>query len=131
MKAYYYLFFKLYQFWEFASIPAFWSDFKAAISITGLEIWLFFTLLNIGDLITNQKLEAKITDPIFIIPIGFIIVTNFLLFIYSDEWKEHNEEFKHLPRYKNIIGGFIIWLLIIVITFGFFYSTHITNKKFL
>ena len=37
MNAYRYLFYKLYRFWEAASIPAFWSEVKAIICIVALE----------------------------------------------------------------------------------------------
>ncbi len=50
MKAYYYLFYKIYKFYEKA--PArFWSDWKASISITALEIWLLFLLFNVRSII--------------------------------------------------------------------------------
>ena len=49
-KAYYYLFYKLYKFWEYISIPKFWSDFKAIVSIIALEIWSFFSIINFYEL---------------------------------------------------------------------------------
>ena len=83
MKAYYYLFYKIYKFYEKA--PArFWSDWKTSISITALEIWLLFLLLNIRSLIKNEILELKISHPIIIVPFLLILIINYYLYILID-----------------------------------------------
>ena len=130
MKAYYYLFYKLYKLWETA--PAkFWSDWKACISLTALEIWLLFLGFNIRSLINNEKLDLEITHPLIIIPFLLIILINYFLFIHKEKWKEYNEDFDQLPRYKNIIGGIIVWIIIISIIAGFFTSAYLVQKNVL
>ena len=53
------------------------------------------------------------------------------MFIHTDKWKEYNEEFNQLPRYKNIIGGIIVWIIIIAIIAGFFTSAYLVQKNVL
>src|SRR5690554_3426555 len=116
MKAYYYLFYKLYKFWELVSMSKFLGDFKSVISIIALEIWLLFLSFNIRSLVRNEKLDIEITHFIIITPFIFILIVNYFLFIHTKKWKEYNAEFDQLPRSKNIIGGIIVWAIIILIT---------------
>lgn len=130
MKAYYYLFYKIYKFYEKA--PArFWSDWKASISITALEIWLLFLLFNVRSLIKNEILELKISHPIIIVPFLLFLIINYYLFIYTDRWKEYMKEFDELPRPKNTLGGIIVWVLIISIIVGFFVSAYFVQRDVL
>lgn len=131
MKAYYYLFYKLYKFWELVSFPKFWSDFKATVSIGALEIWILFLIINSYSILENQKLNLSYSSPIVVLPIIFIFILNYLLFIHSDKWKEYNAKFDKLPRYKNIIGGIIVWIIIISIIFAFFRSAYLLQKNVL
>src|SRR5690606_16723869 len=114
-RAYYYLFYKLYKFWEWISYPKFWSNYKAIVSIGALEIWILFITFDVRALIRNEKLEYEISHPVILIPFLIIIIGNYILFIHTDKWKEYNAEFDQLPRKKNIIGGIIVWTIIILI----------------
>ncbi len=130
MRAYYYLFYKLYNYWETA--PAkFWSDFKAGISIITLEIWLLFLIFNIRSLIRNEKLEFEISHPIIVVPTLIIIIGNYILFVHTDKWKEYNAEFDQLPKKKNIIGGIIVWTIIILLTVSYWTSGYLVQKNVL
>lgn len=131
MKAYYYLFYKLYKFWELVSMSKFLGDFKSVISIIALEIWLLFLSFNIRSLVRNEKLDIEITHFIIITPFIFILIVNYFLFIHTKKWKEYNAEFDQLPRSKNIIGGIIVWAIIILITVGFWTSAYLVQKNVL
>ena len=84
MRVYYYIFYKLYKFWDFIS-PEFWTDFRAGVSIIALELWILFSIFNIRSLIKNELLEFEITHPIIIIPFILILVINYLLFVHTDK----------------------------------------------
>src|SRR5690606_6919919 len=109
----------------------FWSDWKTSVSICALEIWLLFTLFNTYSIIKNIKIDIEFTHPIIIFPLICIFFLNYFLFIHTDKWKEYNEEFNQLPRYKNIIGGIIVWVIIIAIIAGFFTSAYLVQKNVL
>lgn len=128
MKAYYYLFYELYKFWETA--PArFWSDWKAGVSIIALELWFFSSLINYYRVYIEK--EFYFSKNFYLAMAIFFACLNYFLFIHTDKWKEYNEEFNQLPRYKNIIGGIIVWIIIISIIAGFFTSAYLVQKNVL
>ncbi len=134
MRAYYYLFYKIYKSIEYTSEALggkFLTDFKTIIVISTLEVWLLFLIFNIRSLIRNEKLEIDITHPFIIIPSLIIIVGNYFLFVHIDKWKEYNAEFDKLPREKDIVGGIIVWAIIILITVGYWTSGYLVQKNVL
>jgi len=126
MKAYYYLFYKLYKFWELISFPKFWSDFKANISICALEIWLILSLINYYNIFIDRSYSLDKT--IFFLIVGVIMVINILTFVYLDKWKDYNKEFDKLPRKKNIKGGIIVWFIILLIIANLIYSFYLMSQ---
>ncbi|MCK0202759.1 hypothetical protein MWN41_06970, partial [Ornithobacterium rhinotracheale] len=64
-------------------------------------------------------------------PLIFIFALNYLLFVHSDKWKEYNAEFDKLPKKKNIIGGIIVWTIVIFIIANFFISGYYMQKNVL
>lgn len=127
---YYYLFYRLYKFWEKA--PArFWSDFKSGISIIALEVWLLFSLFNYYSLIRNEKLDISFTSPVIIFPLILIFIVNYWFFVHNDKWKYYVVEFDKIPRNKNLIGGIVIWLIIVIIIVNFFVSGYLVQKNVL
>ncbi len=131
MKAYYYFFYHLYKFWEWISYPKFWSDFKATVSIGVLEVWIFYSILNYYSFITKTQIKLSNTDPLIILMGAVIIGLNYFLFIHTNKWKEYNAKFDKLPKKKNIIGGVIVWVIMILIIVCFFTSGHLMRKHVL
>jgi len=131
MKAYYYLFYKLYKFWEFVSIPRFWSDFKAIVSIVALEVWLLFSIINTYSIVENNKFNIEFSNALILVPFCSIIILNYTVFIHTDKWKEYNAEFDQLSRRKNIIGGIIVWAIILSIIVSVFTSAYLLQKNVL
>lgn len=130
MKAYYYLFYKLYKFWEFVSFPKFWSDFKAIVSIGALEMWLIASLINYYRIYVEKNIMTFSLS--FYIGLALLIAgLKYFLFINKDTWKEYNAEFEKLPRYKNIVGGIVVWIIIISIIVAFFRSAYLLQKNVL
>ena len=131
MKFYYYVFYKLYKFWEYVSIPKFWSDFKATVSMGVLEIWILSSILFYYSYITDTKLKLDENKPLIIIFGILIFGLNYFSFIHTNKWKEYNAEFDKLPRRKNIIGGIIVWIIIILIIVNVFSSGFLMQKNVL
>lgn len=128
-RAYYYLFYKLYKFWEYVSFPKIWSDFKAGVSMGALEMWLVAGLINYYRIYIDH--EMTFSKNLYIGMVVFVIGLNYFSFVHTDKWKEYNAEFEQLPRKKNIIGGIIVWIIIISIIAGFFTSAYLVQKKVL
>lgn len=126
MRAYYYIFYKLYNFWEKVSFPKFWSAFKAGVSLIALEIWLVMSLINYYNIFINR--QFYLTKNIFLV-IGILVAAvNVVIFTYLDLWKEYNKEFDLLSKKKNIIGGIIVWSIIVLIIINLIYSFYLMNQ---
>jgi len=115
-RGYYYLFYKLYKFWDYVSIPKFATAWKAGLSICILEIWLYFSCLKYYLHSNNLKVQLNFFDSIILFPFILIMGIDYIAFIHYDYvWKKYNEEFDNLPRNRNMTGGFIVWSIIISI----------------
>jgi hypothetical protein len=111
-KAYFYLFYKFYKFGS-RSGP-FPNDFSAGVLIVILEMLILGVLkfYYIGFIDQNDTINPfSITT---IVPLLAVFFVNYFAFVNNDKWKEYVKEFDKLPRYKNIIGT---WIVIIVVVF--------------
>jgi len=115
-KAYYLLFYKLYQFFKSLSEDSF-EEWKAGLVIQTLQIfilaiiWLQITIITKNDIIPN-------TNPkIWIIPLALIIaILNYHVFLGKKLWKNYEMEFKNYSKKKNRVINFIVLFII----FGIF-----------
>ena len=127
-KTYYYFFYKLYKFWGWISYPKFWSYWKAGVSIVVLELWGMLMIINYYYIFNNGS-SKDVTKSMIIIPSLIIIILNYIAFDhYYNIWKNYKEEFDQLPNRKNIIGGIIVWVIILFIVINFFISTFHLHK---
>ena len=131
LKAYQYIFYKLYRFYESSTYSRWWSDWKAYITILALSIWLYFAMNTCYHYFFNVPMVSS--DDI--IDLGMLIfglivsVFNWYLFVYQNKWKNIVEEFDKLSDKENRIGGTIVWIIIISITiFYWFYSIPLLGK---
>jgi len=110
-KAYYYLFYKFYKFGEW-SPSIFPSDFTATVAIGILEVVFIVSLKFYYIEYIDPKNELT---PLQMILAGIVIILiNTFAFIMNDKWKHYIKEFDKLPRYKNIIGT---WVVILIVAF--------------
>ena len=131
MKAYQYLFYKLYRFYETSTYSRWWSEWKAYVSMLALSIWLYQAIETSWYYFFNIPMKSSDTDTYTsIIIFGSIIaVTNWFIFEYQDKWKHIVEEFDKLPKKQNRIGGVIVWMIIIlIIVFYWVYSIPLLGK---
>ena len=110
-KAYFYLFYKFYKFGEW-SPSVFPSDWTATLAIGILEL-LFIAALKFYYIeYINPKNELT---PLQVVVAGILVfLINTIAFLINDKWKHYIKEFDKLPRYKNIIGT---WVVIIIVAF--------------
>lgn len=123
MRGYYYLFYKLFNFWEKISFPKFWSAFKAEVSIMALEIWLVMSAVNYYTVFIDR--HFYLNKIVFILIVVCIVIVNLKFFTYSSVWKDYNVRFERLSKNQNLIGGIIVWCIICMIILNFIYSFYL------
>lgn len=123
MRGYYYLFYKLFNFWEKISFPKFWSAFKAEVSIMALEIWLVMSVVNYYTVFIDR--HFYLNKIVFMLIVVCIVIVNLKFFTYSSVWKDYNVRFERLSKNQNLIGGIIVWCIICMIILNFIYSFYL------
>ncbi len=114
--------------WTSSPFENFFSKFRASLALIALELWIIFTIQNCYEIINDT--DPKSSSNLFIYIMGcIIIISNYISFDYYDNvWKKYKEEFDRLPKRKNMIGGIIVWVIILFITVSFFFSTFYLHK---
>lgn len=127
-KAYFYFFYRLYIFFETSTLK-WWSDWKAELSISVFEIYLVITLAGI----LSEILKINLVHLVPIILISLIIlISNYFIFLHNEKWKLYIEEFKKLPKSKSLVGGIVIWIIIVLVFASLifmYYLVSISNQN--
>ena len=119
VELYYYLFYKIHQFFErfLPSGPS--SKFKATISLTFLEGWLVFSILNYWDVYQHKTKPLNLFSLELLIPLLIIFLIKVFAFIRDERWENYANKFDQWPEEKNRKGTLIVitfFLLIIIST---------------
>jgi hypothetical protein len=125
-KAYFYLFYKFYKFGS--NSGPFPNDFSAAVLLVILETLILAVLkfYYIGFVDHNDTIEPTSIETI--LPLLAVFFINYFAFIHNDKWKKYFKEFDKLPRYKNIIGTWIVIILVAFILINVVISFNIMGK---
>jgi hypothetical protein len=132
-RLYYYLFYKLYRWYEKG--PSIWmSDWKASLSI---DVLVFFVILSFIVYYTTfidryfELGDSKIIVFLFIVGIS---VPNYFIFHHRDQWKGIVQRFDKIPKRKNLIGGWIVFgvvlLIIANLIFAFYQMSLVDWSKY-
>lgn len=127
-KGYYYIFYKLYKFWEYVSIPKFLSDLKAGICIASLEAMFFFSFIVYYTVITKNSITLSFKKPIIYIPTILIILLNYFSFVHTNQWKTYNREFDKLSKDRNRLGSWIVFGVILLIIANIVFAFYLDSK---
>jgi hypothetical protein len=123
-KAYYYLFYTFWGFFE--NSPTKWGTvWKAGALIIILEIFIVFIMLNFYGELFNDYYDIQIFSPELIIPAIGILILNYWMFSKDDKWKEYALEFNRSPRKKNILGSTIVLIFVAVVVVLLVYSFYL------
>ena len=126
-KAYYYLFYKLYKFSEAA--PSKWlSDWKAELLVDVLIFFILCSSLIYYKFFFNRHIHFSENNVDVWITIIIIGLPNYFIFHYQDQWKKIVHEFDKLPKRKNRIGGWIIFLLVLTIIANFIFALYLMSQ---
>lgn len=111
-KAYYYLYYKLYNFFEKG--PTVWfSDLKAIAVIGVLIVFVIVTLAGYIEMATKASLIGSLPT---VVVIG-IFITAFCYFTFRNDTvlKNYKKEFDKWPKQKNKIGSAVVLIVILFI----------------
>jgi len=128
LKAYHYLFYKLYKFSE-AAPSRWWSEWKASLAI---DVLIFAVLLSAGGYYTviSKKDMLPVSSPKIAISLIVVAVVglNYFIFNHRDKWKLFVNEFEQWSKVKNRIGGIIVWVGILLIIANLIFMFYLLSK---
>ncbi|ROI04544.1 hypothetical protein EGI16_07705 [Chryseobacterium sp. G0240] len=122
IKIYYYFFYFFYKFWDRISLPKFWSDTKAVITLIVLKSFIFISILYYTDLeLTKFQL--------ILISLLFIIFPDLYLFVFKSEWKDFIIHYDHLPKSENRMYKLFVVFIVFLIIANFMYSRYWMDNR--
>jgi uncharacterized protein YjeT (DUF2065 family) len=130
-KAYYYLYYKLYRLFEWTATSPWWSEWKALAVIDLLGFMIAFSFLTYYNIFVDRNLIVG-HGPVKVISLAVfilgIVLPNFLIFTYRDQWKNIAAKFDQLPKLKNRIGSLIVFGVIVLILANLIYSFYLDSQ---
>ena len=127
--AYYYCFYKLYKHYEKG--PSVWlSDWKASLTLDVLVFFTFYAALLYYNIFVdrNFNFDTKYTKLIFaILYIVCIALPNYFLFNHNNQWKRIIDRYDQLPKQKNLIGGWIVFVLVVLIIANLIFAYYLMS----
>jgi hypothetical protein len=125
-KAYFYLFYKFYKFGSHSG--PFPNDFSAGVLIVILEMLILGILKFYYIGFIDQNDTIKPFSVATIVPLLAVFLINYFSFVNNDKWKEYVKEFDKLPRYKNIIGTWVVLMIVAFILVNVVISFNMMGK---
>jgi hypothetical protein len=126
-KAYYYLFYRLYKYYNSGTFV--WgSDWKAVFIIEVLWLFIGGALLVYYKVFIDRSIhigDSKILLIVFLIAIS---VPHYFIFHHRDQWKEIVNEYDKLPKKKNLIYTIVVLLFILLVFFNFFFAFYLMSQ---
>ena len=126
LKAYQYFFYKFYKFYETSTYSKWWSEWKALVSIIAIEMWTLFSLAFYYQAFTGDAPEI---DSLVWVIGTVLAVGNWYLFEHQDKWKDIVKEFDELPKKKNRIGSFFVFLVVLGSIVNVFFSIYTLSQS--
>jgi len=112
---YYYLFYKLYKFWDAVSEPKFLSDWKAEITIDILEILFGLSLLVYYTVASKKWIDLENGKYFALLYILLIGLPNYFVFHQNHRWKDIVKEYDKLPNEVNKRRGRVVLVIVILV----------------
>jgi len=125
-RAYYYLFYKFYKVAMTGAVKSF-SAFYAGVGIMALEIWFLLSLYNYYSVFINRHATLELVSFKVIFSFMLILIINYLSFTNSTKWKDYLTEFDQWPKNKNILGTWIVIMVVAFILFNLIFSFYLTS----
>ncbi|MDP4183999.1 MAG: hypothetical protein Q8862_02405 [Bacteroidota bacterium] len=125
-RAYYYFFYKIYKVTMTGAIKSL-SEFYASVVIIALEFWFALSLYNYYTIYFNRYATLELKSVKTIVFFISIIALDYFSFIHTDKWKDYVLEFDQWPKKKNILGGIIVWSVIVLIIANLIFSFYLMS----
>ena len=134
-KAYYLLFYKLYQAVKTTDDGIGLNDWKAGLIVQTLQYFILFSVVLQVEILSHKSVFPEVNPMIWAIPIAiFLAVFNYYAFLHNDKWKKYESEFISYPKPKmrisNIIVIFICFFIIVLLIFTFYQYSQVDWKKY-
>ena len=123
---YYYLFYKIYKFWEKADIR-WWSDWKASLTMDILIVFMIMSIETFYRVLINPYMQ-HLSNGVYIVLTLAVAIMNYFIFDHSDRWKVIIERFDRLPKRTNRIGGWIVFGFIMLVLFCLIFSFYLMSQ---
>lgn len=127
VKAYYYLFYKLYKVAMTGAIKSL-SGFYASAGLLALEIWFLFSLYNYYAVYFNRYASLELNSVKVIVPLIVLVAINYFTISYRDIGKKHIEEFEQWPKKRNTIGSIIVSAIVLLVIGSLVFSFYLMSK---
>jgi small-conductance mechanosensitive channel len=130
MKAYNYFFYKLYKFWDAASVPKFWSDAKAVLCIIILQLFTAISLLVYYKSFINSETDLLKQKMVYVCIGALCVIFNYYYFyFYSDDhWKGIVENYDRHAKQQDS-KGYVIWLIILALIGNFIFACYLYKSN--
>lgn len=125
---YYYVFYSFYKFWESVSYPKIWSDFKAGITISALELFFTYSILLYYRIFFAKEPNFGKGKAFLIIVHILVFAVNAYIFVYSDKWKEAFSKFDKLPSAENEHRHIKVWFVAAAVIVNFIIACNIPHQ---
>ncbi len=126
-KAYYYLFYKLFKWYE-CGPSIWWSDWKAVLSIDVLCIFIGISIVTYYTIFIDRYFRVGDGKFFLMVYIFLIATPNYFIFNHRNRWKYIVKEFEKLPKRKNEIGGWIVLVIILLIITNMVYAFFLMSQ---
>ncbi|WP_326983446.1 hypothetical protein VUJ46_02550 [Chryseobacterium sp. MYb264] len=127
-KIYDYFFYKMYKWVEYTSELGggrFWSDWKASLSMDGIIYFIIISLFIYCKVIFGYTIDINFDNRYVLILVIPVALFNYFVFNHNDRWRRIISTFDELPSKKNVIGGWIVLGIILMIISNLIFSYYL------
>jgi len=122
-KAYYYLYYKLYNFAVSISDDAI-NEWKPLVTIGILQVMIIAEIFVWYSILTKKILTLANPLTSILLIVAVIGLSNYFFFLHRNKWKGYIAEFKQYGKRKKKIGGIIVFLLIASVVASVIFSFY-------
>ena len=124
---YFYLYYKLYRSYERGQ-SVWLSEWKATLTLDFFIYIILSTLFVYYKIFVNRYAKLSVSNFEIFLVLIISNVLHFLMFHHNDKWKIIIQKFDSLPKKSNVIGGWAIGLLLLLILANFVLALYLMSQ---
>ncbi|UKB85399.1 hypothetical protein LF887_07190 [Chryseobacterium sp. MEBOG06] len=121
-KGYYCFYYVLYKYSQSSAFP---NYFTASILLGILEILVINSFINYYDIFNPSKLGIFESKVFWILIVFILVLLDYLIFHYKDQWKYIIKEFDSFSKEKNRTNKWIVYSISASIIINFIFSFYL------